>query len=151
METIFNIIREVADKSNCITDKRLMEKFNYFIDLHQLREIKKCGSKCTWTNKQTNPILSNIDRILESTEWENQYPRSSAWCKLRVGSDHWSLFLDSGEHIKKRQKYFFFESNWFLQEGLEKMLSEIWEKVIRDMKLNDYSLNKWHGGLCKIR
>lgn len=104
----FNMIREAADKSNGSADNRLMENFNFFIDLHQLREIKKSGSKYTWTNKQDNPILSNIDRILVSTDWEKHHPLSFAWCKTRVGSDHWPLLLDSGEHIMKRQKYFFF-------------------------------------------
>lgn len=43
----FNMIREVEDKSNGTADRKLMEKFNFFIDLHQLREIKKSGSKYT--------------------------------------------------------------------------------------------------------
>jgi hypothetical protein len=38
-----------------------------FIDLHQLQEIKRSGSRFTWTNKQIKPVMVNLDIILVST------------------------------------------------------------------------------------
>jgi hypothetical protein len=55
-----------------------MDNFNLFIDLHQLQEIRRSGVKFTWTNKQANPVLVNLDRILVSTEWEAKFPRCFA-------------------------------------------------------------------------
>ena len=64
----FNLIREPDDKSFMRADVGLMNAFNTFIEQFGLREIKKTGTKFTWTNKQDNPVLSNIDRVLVSTD-----------------------------------------------------------------------------------
>ena len=64
----FNLIRELDDKSFMRADVGLMNAFNTFIEQFGLREIKKTGTKFTWTNKQDNPVLSNIDRVLVSTD-----------------------------------------------------------------------------------
>lgn len=59
----FNLIRSIEDKSNRQGDPKLINLFNSLIEDHQLREIKRCGPRFTWTNKQENPILSNIDSL----------------------------------------------------------------------------------------
>jgi len=64
----FNLIREPDDKSFMRADVGLMNAFNTFIEQFGLREIKKTCTKFTWTNKQENPVLSNIDRVLVSTD-----------------------------------------------------------------------------------
>jgi hypothetical protein len=46
-----NLIRHLIDKNNGNVDQFLMDKFNFFIDLHQLQEIRRSGPKYTWTNK----------------------------------------------------------------------------------------------------
>jgi hypothetical protein len=87
----FNLIRFTKDKNNSNLDQALMDKFNMFIDLFQLQEIRRSGVKFTWTNKQINLVMINLDRILVSTEWEAKFPKCFAWCKTRVGSDHWHV------------------------------------------------------------
>jgi hypothetical protein len=84
----FNLIRQANEKNNSNINMGLMEKFNMFIDLHQLKEIHRNGPKYTWTNKQTCPVMVTLDRILVSTEWEDKHPLCFAWSKTRVGSDH---------------------------------------------------------------
>jgi hypothetical protein len=37
--------------------------FNSFIEDTTLREIKRVGGRFTWTNKQRNPVMSNLDRF----------------------------------------------------------------------------------------
>jgi hypothetical protein len=51
-----------------------MRLFNCFIKDNQQREIKKMGPRFTQTNKQYQPIMSNIDRVLVSADWEQQFP-----------------------------------------------------------------------------
>jgi hypothetical protein len=105
----FNLIRDSSEKNSGNLNQALMDKFNMFIDLHQLQELKRSGSKFTWTNKQINPVMVTLDGILVSTEWETKYPLCSAWSRPRLGSDRWPLFLDSGVNPGRRATQFYFE------------------------------------------
>jgi hypothetical protein len=143
----FNLIRSPDDKNNVNVNPALMNMFNMFIDLHQFQEIKRCGSKYTWTNKQATPVMKNLDRILMSTEWENKFPLCFAWSKTRVGSDHWPIFLDSGENSGGRTKWFFFEKQWLLEEDFMDSFTKNWQKVRDRFHNQRYSLDIWHGCL----
>jgi hypothetical protein len=57
----FNLVRQVSEKSTGRVDLNLMDKFNMFIDLHQLQEIRRNGPKYTWANKQKNLIMVTLD------------------------------------------------------------------------------------------
>jgi exonuclease III len=92
----FNLIRDLSDKSTGVGDQRLISAFNSFIENNHLREIYRAGPKFTWTNKQSNPVMSNIDRILASTEWDLKFPTCCLNTLTRVGSDHCPLLLDTG-------------------------------------------------------
>lgn len=100
----FNLIRETKDKSSHQGDNKLMELFNSFIEKNNLREIRRCGARFTWTNKQLNPIQSNIDRVLCSTEWEQMFPLCTVGSLTRVGSDHWPLVLEDGAQTKVNKR-----------------------------------------------
>jgi hypothetical protein len=50
----FNLIRFAEDKNNSNLDQNLMDKFNMFIDLHQLQEIRRSGVKFTWSGDTPN-------------------------------------------------------------------------------------------------
>jgi hypothetical protein len=50
----FNLIRFTEDKNNSNLDQNLMDKFNMFIDLHQLQEIRRSGVKFTWSGDTPN-------------------------------------------------------------------------------------------------
>jgi exonuclease III len=104
----FNLIRSAKDKNNSNINQRLMDKFNLFIDLYQLKEIRS-GLKYTCTNRQLSPVMVNLDRILMPTEWETRHPLCCAWSNARVGSDHWPIFLDSGEKLLGQTNHFYFE------------------------------------------
>jgi exonuclease III len=106
----FNLIREVGDKNNKSVNLDLM---NMFIDHHQLQEIRKNGTKFTWSNKQSDIVMVNLDRVLVSTEWEAHYPLCFAWSKTRVGLDHCPIIMDTGEGTRLSQRYFYFENQWF--------------------------------------
>jgi hypothetical protein len=88
----FNLIRTSCDKNNSNVNPVLMNMFNMFIDLHQLQEIKRSDFIYSWTNKQTAPVMENLDRILMS-KWECKHPLCFTWSKTRVGLDHWPFFL----------------------------------------------------------
>ena len=55
------------------------------------------GGKYTGSNKQKNPILEKLARVLMSPMWENLFPLVSLRKIVRDQSDHNLLLLDSGD------------------------------------------------------
>lgn len=125
----FNLILEVNHKSSKQVNMGLMEEFNNCIADLELLEIKRAGSRFTWTNKQNNPIFSNIDRIFVTTDWECKYPMCYAQTLLRIASDHSPIILDSGENSQQRPRQFFFEQQWLTQEGFKEGVSNRWNTI----------------------
>lgn len=62
----FNLIRNNKERNQGQGEPRLMNLFNNFIGSFQLREIFISGVRFTWSNKQKNPTLVKLDRILAS-------------------------------------------------------------------------------------
>jgi hypothetical protein len=60
----FNLIRNANEKNNSNFDQSLMDRFNMFIELHNLQEIKRTGPRFTWTNKQKNPVMADQEPSL---------------------------------------------------------------------------------------
>uniref|UniRef100_C6JRP7 Reverse transcriptase domain-containing protein n=1 Tax=Sorghum bicolor TaxID=4558 RepID=C6JRP7_SORBI len=125
-----------------------MELFNDFIGHFQLREIFCNGNKFTWSNKQKNPVLAKLDRILVSTSWEMYYPTCFAWVKARVGSDHCPLVINTGEDGDSKPRYFFFDEQWLKREGFHSMVHNRWLYFRDDLR---YSLDRWQGCLQFMR
>ena len=53
--------------------------------------------------------MSNIDRVLVSTDWEDKFSLTTLNELVRVGSDHNPLLLDTGERRNIQPGQFFFE------------------------------------------
>jgi hypothetical protein len=144
-----NLIRIPEEKNNGNMNQGLMDRFNMFIDFHQLQKIRS-GPKFTWTNKHANPVMVTLDRILVSIEWKAKYPLCFAWSKTRVGLDHWSIFLDYGEGSMNKQKQFFFEKQWLMEPDLLSSI-KFWENSENKVANKHYSLDRWQGCLSLTR
>ena len=119
----FNLIRNNKERNQGHGDPRLMGLFNNFIRDLQLREIHVSGVKFTWSNKQQNPTLVKLDRILATTCWDIHFSSAFAWSKARVGSDHSPLVLGTGDRRDNKAKYFYFqEKNGSYQKILKREL-----------------------------
>lgn len=92
----FNMIRKAADKSSGNINYNLMDNFNNFITTNELMEIKRGGPRFTWTNKQSSPIIVELDMILVSTSSEARFPLCTVFSLTRVGSDHYPIVLNTG-------------------------------------------------------
>lgn len=140
----FNLVLETRDKSTGHVDVGLMGEFNNWVADLALMEIKRTGSKFTWTNKQARPVFSNIDRVFTTTEWENNYPLCSMYSILRVGSDHVPIIIDNGEVVQQTARQFFFEQQWLTQEGFKEGVIKRWNGVREKSTDGEYSVDTWH-------
>jgi hypothetical protein len=95
--------------------------------------------------------MVTLDRILVSTKWEDKHPLYFAWNKTRVGSDHWPIFLDSGENSMKRQKHFFFEKQWLMEQDFLSVFEKMWVNCTDRFRNLSYSMDFWYKCLCAAR
>jgi hypothetical protein len=119
-----------------------------FIDLHQLQEIKRSGTKYTWSNKQVSPVMVNLEMVFASVEWENKHPMCFAWSKTRIGSYRCPVMLDTGEESRKKVKYFYFEDHWLLEEGFSEHIGKVWQRGRDSKGASRYSADVWQGCLA---
>lgn len=122
----FNMIRFPDEKSNGNIHKRWADKFNSFIALAELRELHRSGGKYTWTNKQADPVMEVLDRVLVSSSWEEMYPLTMVKSLLRVGSDHNPLLVELEKQLVWSRDAFRFDPSWLTQEGFKEWLIAKW-------------------------
>jgi hypothetical protein len=65
----FNLLRFTWEKSTGNVNQFWMSAFNDFIRDNGIKEMDRKGCKYTWSNKQANPIMSVLDRVLLAPEW----------------------------------------------------------------------------------
>ena len=128
-----------------------MFKFNYMISLLQLRELHRRGGKFTWTNKQINPTMEVLDRVLISNSWEALFPLASVFSKVRVGSDHCRIIVDLGRGKKLLPRPFRMEPSWFLIPQFKTKVLENWpvrsnQKILDFWKVQQQNLRKFMKG-----
>lgn len=92
----FNLVKFSADKSNGNINRKWSDKFNAWVEIWSLLEIKLCSRKYTWANNQEDLIMSTIDRLFCNTELDCLFPLSSCLDLHRCGSDHTPIVWDSG-------------------------------------------------------
>ena len=118
-----NLISGSEGKNNNNINWPRVHRFNDCIVNLALREVRRTGSRYTWTNRQLNPVRCVLDRVLMSADWEVMFPLCSLVAETIVGSDHSALVLSSGEELKKRSNRFFFEKSWFLRTEFGDLVS----------------------------
>jgi endonuclease/exonuclease/phosphatase family metal-dependent hydrolase len=150
----FNMITYIHEKSLGTKYTIWLDMLNNFINDTKIIELIRGGSLFTWTNKQQNPIRSNLDKIFVSKSWDQHYLRnrvmtmtkvgsnldrifvSKSWDQhylrtrvmtmTRVGSDHNPLILDNGEQVESGKKMFRMESAWLGNTKFKNHLLQRW-------------------------
>jgi hypothetical protein len=89
-------MRKPEDKSSGDFDNKWPSLFNVVIESLDLREIVMTGRQYTWASSGDNPTYEKLDRVLVSTEWENNFPLAMVEAKDRNISDHTSLVVYTG-------------------------------------------------------
>jgi hypothetical protein len=89
-----------------------------------------------------------LDRVLVSTELEQNFPLATVEALNREISDHTPLLLSTGEKAKpKKQPPFKFELGWLLKEGFFEVVSEVWNKETR----GNTQMQRWQNKIRRLR
>ena len=139
----FNLIRGSEDKNNTNINWPRVHRFNDCIANLALREIRRGGSRYTWTNKQLNPVRCVLDRVFMSSEWETMFPLCSLVAETILGSDHSPLILSSGEEFKKRSPRFFFEKGWLERPEFGDLVASKWLDLLPPGRANRDPIEVW--------
>jgi endonuclease/exonuclease/phosphatase family metal-dependent hydrolase len=113
----FNMLRNPSEKNNDNYEHQWHFLFNRVIDGLNLRELGMLGRRYTWANSMQNTTYENVDRILMSTEWEQNFLLANVIALSRDISDHTPLLLDTGRAPSSgNQLLFKFELGWLLHD-----------------------------------
>jgi hypothetical protein len=104
---------------------------NDWIDKHGLMEINLLGRSFTWSNNQENQILSDIDRVSSSTEFDEAFPLATARALPRNPSDYVPILWESGIDHPSGKARFKFENWWFQQANFQEMVQGIWSQTVK--------------------
>lgn len=140
----FNLVRYNTDKNNGRVDHRWCDKFNAWIEIWSLLEIKLGNRQFTWANNQVDLVMSTIDRVFCSTDMDRIFPLDTIQALPRLGSDHTPILWDAriGQHPKNSS--YKFEKWWLLREDLKSVVEKVWGISVKGTS----SIDIW---LAKVR
>jgi endonuclease/exonuclease/phosphatase family metal-dependent hydrolase len=104
----FNLITKASDKNNLNINRRLIGKFRAARDFLELKDMRMDGRRFTWSNAQADPVLTKIDHVFFSAEWDAAFPNAYLQAITSACSDHAPLFLQ-GNVASQRKPSFKFE------------------------------------------
>lgn len=143
----FNIVRGPEDKSNGVVDFNWCDKFNSWIDECGILELHVLGRKFTWANNQDNLVMSLIDKMFVSTEFEQKFPLATFTALPKNPSDDTPIIWDSGENVNLPKPIFRFEKWWLHHPKFSKICEDIW----RDSEIGDKVIDIWQNKIRKLR
>ena len=96
-----------------------------FIDQHTLHDIDLHGIEYTWTNRRAGNDLIQVrlDCALISIDWLLSY-KCNLSAQVRVGSDHYPIFLVVDKINYHKNFPFRFEKMWTHHPSLETLIKE---------------------------
>jgi exonuclease III len=125
----FNLIYQDADKSNGRLNRRLMLRFRCALNHLEVKEVNLIGRKFTWSNSQSNPTLTRIDRVFCTPQWEEIFQNPVMQPLSLVVSDHCPLLV-TPIWFPKTKPFFRFERFWTQMNGSLDCVSKAWSKSV---------------------
>ncbi|XP_077249317.1 uncharacterized protein LOC143888801 [Tasmannia lanceolata] len=96
----FNTIRLPEEKNRMALITTSMRNLSNFINDSALIDLLLEGARFTWTNNQENLIMSRLDRILISMEWEEAFPLIYQRALPKPTSDHNPILLELSNFLE---------------------------------------------------
>jgi mannosylglycoprotein endo-beta-mannosidase len=128
-----------------------MNLFNDFIAHHHLKELRRHGSRFTWTNKQQVPVMCVLDRVLVSTEWEMLFPMAVIQVETRIGSDHSPMLVTDGSQNIRKSNRFYLERQWFGHSDFKLFVATKWCNAIISYRGDGTALDCWNWCIRALR
>ncbi|XP_077223465.1 uncharacterized protein LOC143857078 [Tasmannia lanceolata] len=156
----FNTIRFPKEKSRVTRISTSMRNFSNFILESQLIDLPLEGTKFTWTNNQDCLLMSSIDRVLNSSEWDETFPFIYQHALPSPTSDHNPILFETTEFSGGPRPFRFnvalceipgFEDrirSWWSQGTYDGWKVFILFKKLKDLKIK---IKEWQKGEEAIR
>ncbi|KAM0822740.1 hypothetical protein ACQ4PT_071319 [Festuca glaucescens] len=125
----FNLITKASDKNNLNINRRLIGKFRAARDFLVLKDMRMDGRRFTWSNAQADPVLTKIDHVFCTTDWDALFLDAYLQAITSACSDHVPLLLQ-GSVSSPRKHSFKFEEFWFRMQGFKETVTDAWNKDI---------------------
>ena len=93
-----------------------------------VRDMLLQGGPFTWSGGGNGRVMSRIDRLLVTGEWEIFFYGVIQSTLLRLVSNHFPILLDGGG-IRSGSFPFGFESMWLKSEGFKDLLKGWWQRL----------------------
>jgi hypothetical protein len=88
------------------------------------------GCRFTWSNAESDPVLTKTDHVFFSAEWNVAFPDIYLQAITSACSDHAPLFLQ-GSIASPRKPSFKFEEFWLTMQGSKETVSMAWTTDIK--------------------
>ena len=121
----FKLIAREEDKSNALSNRRMMGRFRAKLNLLELKELYLNGRRYTWSNERQMATLEKIDHVFVSNEWDEAYPTCFLSALGTAVSDHCPLMLHMNVSIGTKKR-FKFEAFWTRAEGFFEVVKMAW-------------------------
>ena len=92
----FNMVHFPSERLGCTRLTSHMMDFSDFIEESHLVDLPLGGGQYTWSRASDNPAMSQIDRFLISSDWEDSYPKVNQKLMPQPLSDHFPILLEVG-------------------------------------------------------
>ena len=109
----------------CTSFTLAMTDFSDFIDTANLIDLPLLSGPFTWSSGSDSPLMSRIDRVLVSANWEDHFPDVSQKLLPHPISNHSPLLVESGSMARGRSA-FKFENMWLKVDGFLEKIQGWW-------------------------
>ena len=99
-----------------------------WINSHSLVDLQMGGVSFTWSNHQSNPAMSKLDRFLVSTDCLETYSEVTQIALPKPVSDHCPVLINL-DCERWGPSSFRFELMWLEEEQFPKLVQEWWVEI----------------------
>ena len=104
-----------------------MEYFSEFNEELSLIDLPLERGSYTWSSGLDQRLMSRIDRVLVSHDWEDHYPDVTQRVLSRPISDHFPILVEAGGILRGKSP-FRFENMWLKSDGFKDRVLFWWNR-----------------------
>ena len=122
-------------------ERNKIECFQEMMRECDLNEVKFQGQRFTWFGVREGELIKErLDRVLVNMEGMERLPNMQVLNLPAVGLDHSPMVLYTEYKDGVAARRFKFEAKWLEREGCERIISEIWGKIVGGSRIDQIML-----------